>query len=443
MRELQPATARPRGARLVIGHVIVAAAAFGVPLLVTAVQAPVRSDVTLSYRLETALAPLFLVSVLNYVTANLIGLPNLYRRFRTRLLASIGAPAIAASLSISLLVLVQSDALPRSVFFVTPVLLVPCYFAATVVANGGAFTKRRQILVVMGEPDELELVEADMKSIRRMDAQLLGTTSENIESLARVRPDVLVLCKSSREDPALLAAAESLHLDGSQVRRLVDFYEEWLGKLPLQELETAALFTDIAEVHAPIYLRGKRWIDVVAGLTMLLPLVVVGGVVAVANRVASPGPLIFKQPRVGLNGQVFDIFKFRTMQPTTSTSGVWTADGDPRITKIGRILRTTHLDELPQAVNILRGDLSMVGPRPEQVHYVEQLSRSIPFYELRHAVRPGLTGWAQVKYPYGANERDAVEKLQYELYYIRHQRLSLDLQVMAMTVRNIVAGGGK
>lgn len=436
---------RATRSRIVLAHLIVIVSAIAVPLLVTAVQAP-RSNVSLSYRLETAFWPLCLVSVLNLVCASLIGLPDLYRRFRTRVFASIGAPLVAASLSISLLVLFNSTTLPRSVFFATPIILAPMYLLSTAVANGGAFSQRRQILAVVGDSSEIMAIEDDLKSLQRLDLRVIDSGAfarDADQELTNLEPEILVLCRSSRENPGVVSTAERLHLSGTQVRRLVDFYEEWFGKLPLQELESTALFTDVAEIHAPIYLRAKRWIDVSAGLLMLVPLALVGAVVSIANRIASPGPVIFSQDRVGLNGQRFRIHKFRTMRPSDGSAGDWTAENDPRITNVGKFLRRTHLDELPQAINILRGELSMVGPRPEQVHYVEQLSKTIPFYELRHVVRPGLTGWAQVRYPYGADERDAIEKLQFELYYIRHQRLSLDVQVLAMTAGNMLTGAGK
>ncbi len=134
--------------------------------------------------------------------------------------------------------------------------------------------------------------------------------------------------------------------------------------------------------------------------------------------------------------------KDRTMVPGASASE-WTAPDDPRITRFGAWLRRTHLDELPQAVNILRGELSTVGPRPEQPAYVEELVEKIPFYNLRHLVRPGLTGWAQVKYPYGSTEADAIEKLQYEFYYLRHQGLGLDLRIIGRTIRSVIGRGGR
>ena len=177
----------------------------------------------------------------------------------------------------------------------------------------------------------------------------------------------------------------------------------------------------------------------------LIPLVLVVPLVFLGNLVANRGPMFFSQDRVGRGGEVFRIHKFRTMAPTKTkdTAGEWTKADDPRITPFGQFMRITHIDELPQVVNILRGELSMVGPRPEQPHYVVQLNEKLPFYDMRHLVRPGLTGWAQVKYGYAGDERDALEKLQYEFFYLRHQSVIFDLRIMFRTIRSTLGGSGK
>jgi lipopolysaccharide/colanic/teichoic acid biosynthesis glycosyltransferase len=162
--------------------------------------------------------------------------------------------------------------------------------------------------------------------------------------------------------------------------------------------------------------------------------------VLVADALGNRGPLFFRQPRVGRDGRVFTMWKFRTM--SAGTARHWTAQDDDRVTRFGRVLRRTHLDELPQALNILRGDLRIVGPRPEQPHYVEELSDKIPFYDLRHVVRPGLTGWAQVKFGYAGDERDALEKLQYEFFYLRRQDLRFDQRIVLRTLRSVLGGQG-
>jgi lipopolysaccharide/colanic/teichoic acid biosynthesis glycosyltransferase len=163
-----------------------------------------------------------------------------------------------------------------------------------------------------------------------------------------------------------------------------------------------------------------------------------------ANLKGNRGPLLYRQERVGKGGAIFTILKFRTMTPRPSGDLVneWTVEDDPRITPVGRLLRRSHLDELPQVVNVLRGDLSIVGPRPEQPHYVAELSEKLPFYGLRHLVRPGLTGWAQVKYGYAGNESDALEKLQYEFWYLRHQSLRTDVRIVGRTIRSVLGSEG-
>jgi lipopolysaccharide/colanic/teichoic acid biosynthesis glycosyltransferase len=165
----------------------------------------------------------------------------------------------------------------------------------------------------------------------------------------------------------------------------------------------------------------------------------------IANRFGNRGPLFFRQERVGKGGKTFTLIKFRTMIPTApgASFGAWTANDDPRVTRVGRILRASHLDELPQVVNILRGELSVVGPRPEQPHYVAELSDKLAFYGLRHLVRPGLTGWAQVKYGYAGSESDALEKLQYEFWYLHHQNLRTDTRILGRTIRSVLGSEGK
>jgi lipopolysaccharide/colanic/teichoic acid biosynthesis glycosyltransferase len=168
-------------------------------------------------------------------------------------------------------------------------------------------------------------------------------------------------------------------------------------------------------------------------------------IVAAANRLWSPGPLFYRQTRVGRGGKLFRVNKFRTMVPDAEKDGgaVWTTENDCRVTRIGRWLRATRLDELPQCWNVLRGEMSIVGPRPERPEFIEDLTQKIPFYRSRLAVKPGITGWAQVKYRYGASVEDALVKLQYDLFYIKHQSISLDVQVLFETIGVILGLKGR
>ena len=229
----------------------------------------------------------------------------------------------------------------------------------------------------------------------------------------------------------------------SRIRTLSLFYEQWLDRLPIAELERISLMFDVGEVHRERYARRKRVVDMAIALVALPVLVTAVPVVAVGNLVANRGPLMFRQARVGKGGREFSILKFRTMKGTGSGPGRWTLDEDPRVTPWGRMMRRSHIDELPQLINVLKGELSIVGPRPEQPHYVSELTAKLPFYQLRHLVQPGLTGWAQVNQGYAATTGDALEKLQYEFWYLRHQRMAVDLRIMLRTVRAVTGGRGR
>jgi lipopolysaccharide/colanic/teichoic acid biosynthesis glycosyltransferase len=254
----------------------------------------------------------------------------------------------------------------------------------------------------------------------------------------------VVLDRAALADESIVAQAAALHESGVRIRTLSLFYDQWLGKLPVSELERISLLFDIGELHRAVYGRVKRMLDAVGAVAGLVVLAAVTPGVWLGNKFGNRGPLFYRQTRVGKGGREFEILKFRTMTPAGSeVDAEWTTEADPRITPFGAWLRRTHADELPQMINILRGDLSVVGPRPEQPRYVEELEAKIPFYRLRHLVRPGLTGWAQVKYPYGASEGDALEKLQYEFYYLRHQSLGLDLRITGRTLRSVLGRGGR
>ncbi|MGH9165982.1 MAG: sugar transferase [Acidimicrobiales bacterium] len=385
------------------------------------------------------------------------GLPDLVRSRRSAVLAGL-ASTLAASSAVSLIQLVAGSALlPRFVVFATPAVLLPFYLLCFNLARDGRGRdgQRDRVVVVAGLDEGAYLADelaADPERpavlARVMDAATASSAGLGgqplIEAVTRASATALVLDRAAQADESIVAQAAALHESGVRVRTLSLFYDEWLGKLPVSELERVALMFDIGELHRARYGRMKRVLD--AGLAGV-GLVVLAGLlpaVAVGNLVGNRGPLFYRQLRVGKGGRSFEILKLRTMRPAAADAvGEWTGDHDPRVTPFGSWLRRTHVDELPQVVNVLRGHLSVVGPRPEQPRYVEELAAKIPFYRLRHLVRPGVTGWAQVKYPYGANEADAVEKLQYEFYYLRHQGLALDLRIVGRTVRSVIGRGGR
>jgi len=389
------------------------------------------------------------------VAAYGFGLPELTRTRRHAALAALGATATAAA-AISVVQLFAGDALlPRAVVFGAALVLVPWYVLwARVAGDARSRAEDRDRVVLVGDLDEVDGLRADLdRAPERHAVVVAAVTPEDVavvdpprvplvETVEATRATVLVLSRRAQSDEDVVVQAARLHERGVRVRTLSLFYEQWLGKLPVGELERVSLLFDVGEVHAPHYAQAKRLFDVglaAAGsvvLALLTPLVVVG------NSLANRGPLLYRQPRVGRDGSEFSMLKFRTMRGG-EPRGDPTTEDDPRVTRFGRLLRRTHLDELPQVLNILRGELSVVGPRPEQPHLVAELSAKLPFYRLRHLVRPGLTGWAQVKYQYAGTDVEALEKLQYEFFYLRRQSLALDARIVGRTVRSVVGRDGR
>jgi lipopolysaccharide/colanic/teichoic acid biosynthesis glycosyltransferase len=410
-------------------------------------------DFTGSYRFAWSLTYVAILCVAAYG----VGLPDLVKDRRSAIATSLGATA-AAALGISALQIAASSALlPRFVVFGSAVVLVGWYSVCGLLASGGrARAQERDRVVLIGSERDAQTLRADLEIGVERDAQLVAVLTCGdahpqrpghkplVDVVLRERARVVVLAREAQLDESIVDQAAELHEAGLRVRTLSRFYEEWLGKLPIAELERISLMFDVSELHRARYGRVKRLFDVVAAAAGCVALAVVTPFVALGDLVANGGPLFYRQARVGRGGSTFEIIKFRTMRPTDGRlPSEWTSEDDPRITPFGRLLRRTHVDELPQVLNIVRGDLTLVGPRPEQPHYVDELVTKIPFYHLRHLVRPGLTGWAQVKYGYAGNETDALEKLQYEFYYLRHQNLSLDLAIVGRTIRTVIGLRGR
>ncbi len=235
-----------------------------------------------------------------------------------------------------------------------------------------------------------------------------------------------------------------MKLDGVRFDHLSAVYEQYTGKIAVENLRPSYLIFNEGFRTSRLQLLLKRVFDValaVVGLLLAWPIM---ALVALAVRLTSPGPALYHQVRVGQNGRLFTVHKFRSMrQDAEAASGaVWAQRDDPRITPLGRICRKTRLDELPQLWNVLVGDMSFVGPRPERPEFVQTLSEQIPFYRQRHVVKPGVTGWAQVMYTYGASVEDAVEKLQYDLFYIKHLNVAFDVFVLFKTVQTVLLRRG-
>ena len=248
------------------------------------------------------------------------------------------------------------------------------------------------------------------------------------------------------EDRAGLPVTQLLRCktEGIQVIDYQTFCERETCRLDLDELKPSWLIFGSGFARGVVTDLLKRLFDITVSLALLLVTLPITLLTAILVKLESPGPVLYRQERVGLHGKPFMVLKVRSMRQDAETAGSpqWAQVRDPRVTRIGSIIRKTRIDELPQLLNVLSGDMSFVGPRPERPFFVEQLSQSIPFYRERHCVKPGITGWAQINYPYGASLEDARQKLSYDLYYVKNHSLFLDFIILLSTVRVILLQQG-
>ena len=255
--------------------------------------------------------------------------------------------------------------------------------------------------------------------------------------------DRVIVAVEDRREGLPIKELLDLRLYGVKVENCTAVIERLSGRVALDGLYPSTLiFADGFRLKAAqqFFRRMLSFMVALVALTICLPFI---PFIILAVRLSSPGPVFFRQTRVGRLGRPFTVYKFRTMRQDAEANGaVWAKKNDARVTRLGRLMRKTRLDEIPQLWNVLRGDMAFVGPRPERPEFVEWLAREIPFYDLRHMIVPGLTGWAQVRFQYGATLEETRQKLEYDLYYIKHQSVSLDLLVMFETIKTIVLRRG-
>jgi sugar transferase (PEP-CTERM system associated) len=274
---------------------------------------------------------------------------------------------------------------------------------------------------------------------------VVGTVLEIPEIVKAKRVDRVVVSLADARGKLPMDALLHMKLNnGVRFDHLASVYEQYTGKIAVENLRPSWMIFSQGFRQSRRLSAAKRTVDVLAsvvGLTLASP-AMLGA--ALAIKLTSPGPVFYSQRRVGKDGKTFVIVKFRSMRADAeaATGAVWSSAGDPRVTGVGRFLRRTRLDEVPQLWNVLKGDMSFVGPRPERPEFVEALTKQIPFYGQRHVVRPGLTGWAQVRHSYGSTVEDALQKLQYDLFYIKHLSVSFDFFVMVETVKTVLVRSG-
>lgn len=276
-------------------------------------------------------------------------------------------------------------------------------------------------------------------------ARRADTAAQSLwELVQRERIDLLIVALEDRRNSLPIEDLLRCRLEGIPVREQESVYEQVTGKIAVEALRPSYLIFNEGFSRHPWTELGKRLCDLAFASILLVltwPLMLA---TAIAVRFDSPGPVLFAQERVGRDGRSFTLLKFRSMRADAEkhTGPVWATQDDPRITRSGRFMRKTRLDELPQLFNVLAGHMSLVGPRPERPHFVEDLAQKIPYFRQRHIVKPGLTGWAQINYRYGSTFEDAVQKLQYDLFYIKNQSLLFDVSILFNTIKIVLLRKG-
>ena len=316
----------------------------------------------------------------------------------------------------------------------------------------GVVEKERVVFVGENDytEDLLESVKKDgqyvfVMSLNNTDMKALG--KEILELYNTKKFDVLVdFTDKLLRDPKITEKLLQYKLEGLQYYNYLEFYETYENKLPISHLSPKWFLenTGFEIYHNNFNLKAKRLLDLLFALLIGIfaaPVIVLAAIIV---KLESKGPVFFIQERIGEGNKKFNIVKFRSMTTDAEKDGPqWASKNDNRVTKFGKIMRATRIDELPQLWNVLRGEMSFVGPRPEREFFIQQLEKEIPYYNLRHTVKPGLTGWAQVMYPYGASVEAAYRKLQYGLYYIKHHSIPFDVKVLLKTVTIVIFGKGR
>ena len=293
---------------------------------------------------------------------------------------------------------------------------------------------RRTILLLKADAEAVERLDVPRTARVRMQVASSSSVEDNVSRPGR-RPGTVVVTTGALGDPRTGDLLAGLSLAGVRVVRPHEYYERVLRRVSLEDIdESWFLF------HRPLRARRgyaivKRLIDRIAGLLGSLLVGCLLPLIALLIRLDDGGPVFFRQERVGRGGTPFRIWKFRTMRMDAEPNGpVWASHGDTRVTRVGRFLRRTRLDELPQFFNVFKGDMSLVGPRPERPRFTALLERTVPFYDRRHLMRPGITGWATVRFGYGDSVTDKWRSHEYDLYYLKHRSLLLDLEILLRTM---------
>jgi sugar transferase (PEP-CTERM system associated) len=274
-------------------------------------------------------------------------------------------------------------------------------------------------------------------------ARVLGRVEELIPIVRSTEADRIIVALEERRNVLPVRDLVRLRMEGVRIEDAQSALAELSGRVALNAIQPSWFVFSEGFRRSDLMVLMKDFIDLICatmGFVLSLPIMAAA---AVAIKLDSAGPVIYRQRRVGVGGGCFEVYKFRSMRANAEQDGAqWAAASDPRATRVGAFLRKYRLDELPQFINVIRGDMSFVGPRPERPEFVEELRAAIPYYDERHTVRPGITGWAQVQYEYGASAEGAYRKLEYDLYYLKHMSALFDIRIILRTIRTVISGKG-
>ena len=440
------------------------------PLLLTIEAAVLVSSMVLGYhiRWNTDDSPLPLIHGVVFAALMLLAMTalGLYEEVRDEPFRTTVQRVLMAYLATMVMLTVLFYFLPhakvgRSVFAIASGIALAGVIAVRWIAHriDARSAPARRVLVVGDEADAQEMAEQLADNNPRLSERIAGlhtlasvagegeVTAAELARLLRARgiDEVVVTGREQRGGAMPLELLLGLRLRGFQVRDLVSFYESELGLVKTDRMRMSWLVFNNGFEQSASRAIVKRAFDMVCSLGLLLLAAPLMLLAAIAILLETGRPVFFRQSRCGAGGRPFSVLKFRSMRQDAEKDGKprWATQGDSRITPVGRILRKTRIDELPQLLNVLRGDMSFVGPRPERPYFVESLASQIPYYELRHNVKPGITGWAQVRLPYGDTVEAAARKLEYDLYYVKNHSPMFDLIILFETVQVVLRAKGQ
>ncbi|MGL4254341.1 MAG: exopolysaccharide biosynthesis polyprenyl glycosylphosphotransferase [Fusobacteriaceae bacterium] len=308
-------------------------------------------------------------------------------------------------------------------------------------------TYKKSYITVLGSKGHLEKVLGSIENYQEY--QYIPYDEKKDENLMkfikRNRISKVIIAQTEFTDSEIKRLFD-IRVSGVEVTNYYDYMQEVEGKIDVDSIDENWILNayGFKLLYSSFQIEVKRAIDIILAITISLMTLPVMIIAAIIVRIESPGPVIYSQARVGENNVEFMVHKFRSMRADAEKDGAkWASQNDPRVTKFGNFMRKTRIDELPQLWNVLKGEMSFIGPRPERMVFIKELEKVIPYYNLRHLVKPGLTGWAQVMYPYGASVEDAKNKLEYDLYYVKNQNLHLDFVIFFRTLKTVIFGKGR